>query len=363
MKILMVSLLKRSVNSKTKSSRPKIIYELTEKLIEKGHSVTVLATGDTEIPGATVIPIIPQSWEDMHGYENPFYMEISTLVLLAKKIEELAPDFDIIHNHTYPEIINLLIAERISTPMVTTIHTQPFDLLDEALSHFPKAKLLAISESHRSLLKKAPVYDIVYNGIDTTIYTYDPTKDDYLLWLGRLSKAKDTSGEFLDPKGVRWAIKLAKQTNKRLLLSGNVEDMSFFKKDVEPYLSDKIQWIGPVSSELSLTKHQVVELMQKAQCFLMTVNWQEPFGLVMAESMACGTPVIGFDNGAVPEIIVDGKTGFIVPHSEGLDGLVKALGKIDLIQPQDCRAHVEEKFSTDAMVARYEDVYKRITTQ
>jgi len=356
----MVSLLKRPVNSSTKSSRPKIIYELTEKLIQRGHSVTVLATGDTDIPGATIIPIIPTSWEDMHGYENPFYLQISTLVILAKKIEELAPQFDIIHNHTYPEVINLLISERINTPMVTTIHTQPFDYLDEALSHFPNAKLLAISKSHRSLLKKSPVFDIVYNGIDTSLFKYEESKDDYLLWLGRLSKAKNDKGEFLDPKGVKWAIKLAKETNSKLLLSGNVEDMAFYKKDVEPHLNDKIKWIGPVSSELSLSKQQVVELMQKARCFLMTVNWQEPFGLVMAESMSCGTPVIGFDNGAIPEIISNGRTGFIVPYKDGLEGLKNALKNIDSINPVDCRKHVEETFSTEAMVSRYEKVYQRV---
>ncbi|GAH99266.1 unnamed protein product, partial [marine sediment metagenome] len=159
---------------------------------------------------------------------------------------------------------------------------------------------------------------------------------------------------------IRWAIKLARETNSKLLLAGNVEDPEFFKRDVKPYLSKKIRWIGPVSPEQPLTKKEVAKLMQEAKAFLMTINWYEPFGLVMAESMSCGTPVIGFDRGAVSELVVDGKTGFVVKPKEGINGLKKALKNIDKIKPKDCRKHIEKNFSLEKMVEEYEKVYYKV---
>jgi glycosyltransferase involved in cell wall biosynthesis len=360
MKILVASLLKRAVNEKTLSSRPRIIYELVNGLVKKGHQVSILGTADSQIPGAITIPIIDKSFVELPAFENPFYAETSFLIRLTKKIEEIGNDFDIVHNHTYPEFINLLIADKIKTPMVTTIHAQATSELDEVLSLFNNTYFVSISEAHKKLFQKTKIFKVVYNGIDTNIYSYQEKKDDYLLWLGRLSKAKNPDGSFMDPKGVKWAIKLAQETNSKLLMSGNIEDMNFFNTDVKPHLNDKIQWIGPLSSELILTKPEIASLMQKAKVFLMTINWYEPFGLVMAEAMSCGTPVIGFDRGAVSELIVEGKTGFVVPPEKGIGGLKEALNKINQIKPQDCRDHVVKNFSTQTMVDNYEKTYQEI---
>lgn len=361
MKILIASLLKRDVNEKTLSSRPRIIYELVNGLVKKGHEITIIGTGQSIIPGVKTIPIIEKAFVEMGPFENPFYAETSFLVRLTQKIQEIAPNFDIVHNHTYPEFINLLVADKINTPLATTIHAQVTPELDEVLSVFTKnSYLFSISEAHRRQFKKTNIYKIVYNGIDTNVYTFQEKKEDYLLWLGRLSKAKNPDGSFMDPKGIKWAIKLAQETGSNLKLGGNIEDMEFYNRDVKPYLNDKIQWIGPLSSELSLTKPEVSKLMQNAKAFLMTINWYEPFGLVMAEAMACGTPVIGFDRGSVKELIIDGKTGFVVSPEKGIDGLKEAYGKIATIKPIDCRKHVEENFSTKTMVNNYEKAYQEI---
>src|SRR5882724_7018374 len=360
MKILLVSTLKRKVAPDMTASRSRIIYELAKGLLAKGHDVTILGTGDSVVPGAKVIGLLPKSFTELPAFENPFYAETSYLVQLAKKIEEIAPNFDMIHNHTFPEFINLFAAEQIKTPMVTTVHAQATLELDQVLSLFPKTHLVAISNAHKTGFKKAKLERIVYNGIDTKLYAYSEKKDDYLLWIGRLSKAKTDDGSFMDPKGIRWAIQLAEQTGNRLLLSGNVEDKAFFEQDVNPHLSEKIRWIGELSSEQPLSKEKVAELMQKAKAFLMTVNWPEPFGLVMAEAMSCGTPVIGFDRGAVGEIVVDGKTGFVVAPQEGIEGLKKAVSQLGTIKPSDCRKHVEEQFSIERMVSAYETAYKEI---
>lgn len=360
MKILIVSLLKRSVSASTLSSRPRIIYELTRGLVQKGHDVTFMGTGDSNIEGAKMISVIPQAYSLLPPTENPLYSELSYLIQLEKQLEKIGSQFDIIHNHTYPEFLNLFATEKFSTPFVTTIHAQGTPELDDVLSLFPKTYYLSISKAHQMLFNKTKIYKVVYNGIDTSIYTYQEKKEDYLLWLGRLAKAKNADGSFMDPKGIRWAIQLAEETGQRLLLSGNIEDMNFYKKDVEPHLNDKIKWIGPLTSNLSLSKPEVAKLMQNAKAFLMTINWYEPFGLVMAESMACGTPVIGFNRGAVPEIIKNGVTGFVVDPTKGIRGLKDALKQISIIRPADCRHHIEEHFSTQTMINNYEAVYKEI---
>jgi len=360
MKVLIVSLLKRKVTPEIPAARPRIIYEIASGLVKKGHQVSLLGTADSHIPDVEIIPVIEKSFVDMPAFENPFYAETAYLVKLAKKIEEIGNQFDIIHNHTYPEFINLLVAKNIKTPIVSTIHAQAFPEYDEALSLFPECYHISISEAHKKLFKKAKIYKVVYNGVDINIYSYQEKKEDYLLWLGRLSKAKSPDGSFMDPKGIKWAIKLAEETNSKLLMSGNIEDMEFYNQDVKPHLNDKIKWIGPLSSELVLTKPEVAKLMQNAKVYLMPINWYEPFGLVMAEAMSCGTPVIGFDRGAVSELIVDGKTGFVVPPEGGIDGLKKALSKIDQIKPQDCRDHVVKNFSTQTMVDNYEKTYQEI---
>ena len=363
MKILIVSLLKRRVTPDIPAARPRIIYEIASGLVKKGHQVSLLGTADSNIPGVNIIPVIEKGFVDMPAFENPFYAETAYLVKLAKKIEEIGNQFDIIHNHTYPEFINLLIAKNIKTPIVSTIHAQAFPEYDEVLSLFPECYHISISEAHKKLFKKAKIYKVVYNGVDTNIYSHQEKKEDYLLWLGRLSKAKNPDGSFMDPKGIKWAIKLAEETNSRLLMSGNIEDMKFYETDVKPHLSDKIQWVGLLSSELILTKPEIAALMQKAKVFLMTINWYEPFGLVMAEAMSCGTPVIGFDRGAVSELIVEGKTGFIVPPEKGINGLKEALSKIEQIKLQDCRDHVVNNFSTEKMVDNYEKTYLEILKQ
>ena len=219
MKILVVSLLKRKVTPEIPAARPRIIFEISQGLVKKGHQVSLLGTADSYIPGVEIIPVIEKSFVDMPAFENPFYAETAYLVKLAKKIEEIGNNFDIIHNHTYPEFINLFSAKNIKTPIISTIHAQAFPEYDEALSLFPECYHISISEVHKKLFKKAKIYKVVYNGVDTNIYSFSQKKDDYLLWLGRLSKAKNPDGSFMDPKGIKWAIKLAEETNSRLLMS------------------------------------------------------------------------------------------------------------------------------------------------
>lgn len=363
MKILIVSTLKRKVTKEMTASRSQIIYKLTKGLVDKGHQVSILGTGDTVVEGAKTIPVIKRGWVDLPPVENPFFLEVSTMIQLAEKIAAIQKNFDIIHNHLYPEFFTPIIESRLTVPMITTVHSQWTPFIDETLALFKKTFFISISQAHKKLFQKTKFYQVVYNGIDTNLFSFSEKKDKYLFWIGRLSKAKNNDETFMDPKGVRWAIKLAQETGHKLIITGNVEDMEFFNRDVKPHLNEKIQWVGPVSPEQMLTQKQVAKLMQKARVFLMTVNWQEPFGLVMAEAMSCGTPVIGFDRGAVPELVIDGKTGFVVPYKKGVEGLKEALAKIDQINYRDCRKHVVKNFSVGKMVDEYEKIYLKILNQ
>lgn len=363
MKILIASLLKRKITPEITASRPRVIFDLATGLVKKGHQVSILGPANSKVPGAKIISALSKGWVEYLPAENQFYYETGTLVQMAKMIERLAPKFDVIHNHTYPEFINLLVAKNIKRPFVTTVHAQMTPDLDKTLAAFNEIKnsyLISISQAHCSLAKKAKIYKVIHNGVDTGLYKFHPKKEDYLLWIGRLGKAKDKAGRFMDAKGVRWAIKLAEKTNSRLILVANVEDIKFFERDVKPHLSDKIKWVGPISSEQPLSKQEIVTLMQKAKAFLMTINWREPFGLVMAEAMSCGTPVIGFDRGSVSELVVNGQTGFVVKPEKGIEGLKEALKNIKQINPQDCRDHAEKNFSLESMVNNYEKLYQDI---
>src|SRR5579872_1450946 len=287
MKVLFASTLKRKLGPKVTASRSQIIYQLAQGIAAKGHQVSILATGDSKVEGAKIIPIIPKSFIDLPIAENSFYQEAGYLTKMAKEIYKLSSQFDIIHNHTYPEFINLLTTLSLKTPMVTTIHAQATKELDSFLAEFNNTYLIALSYAQKQAFRKAKIYKVIYNGIDTDVFSLVEKKEDYLLWIGRLSRSKDRNSYF-DAKGVKQAIQLAKLTGDKLKLAGSVEDKDFFEKEVRPYLSSKISWIGDNTPEQSLSKKEIVQLMQHAKVYLMTINWEEPFGLVMAEAQSCG---------------------------------------------------------------------------
>lgn len=360
MKILIVSTLKRKVTPDNFASRSRIIFQLAKGLAEKGHSVSLLGTGDSNIPGVHIIPFIEKGWVDLPAVENEFLRQTANLIQLNQKILDIQNEFDIIHNHIYPDFFPSAIENDLKIPLVTTLHALYDYYMDDLLSKFKRTYFISLSDAYKNLYKKTTIYKTVYNGVDTKLYSYSEKKEDYLFWLGRLPKAKQKDGSFMDPKGVRWAIKLAQQTGERLYISAPVEDRVFFEKDVKPHLNDKIQFVGEPTQEQSVPLERIISLFQNAKAFLMTLNQHEPFGLVMAEAMSCGTPVIAFDRGSIPEVVVDEKTGFVVPYGQGVEGLKKALSNIRKISSKDCRDHIENNFSIDKMVENYEKTYMEI---
>ncbi len=357
MRILLVAHLRRTISLTQTASRSRIIYELALGLRARGHEVSILGTGDSKVPGVKIIPVIPKQLVSMGPFENEFYAHTASLARQAFLLKEIGNSFDVIHNHAYPEFFPLFALSDSRVPVLTTLHAQGTPEFDEALSAFPFARFAALSEAHAKSFVKTKISYVVHNGIDVNLFRFQKKKGDYLLWIGRLAKARDRRGNFLDPKGVGWAIRLARETGSRLILSGNVEDMDFFRREVKPFLNKKIRWVGEVSAEQPLSKRKVARLMGGARAFLMTINWAEPFGLVMAEALSCGTPVIGFDRGAVGEIVADGKTGFAVSPRAGMGGLRRALFRVSEIDPRACRKEAVARFSTDRMVEEYEKIY------
>jgi glycosyltransferase involved in cell wall biosynthesis len=183
---------------------------------------------------------------------------------------------------------------------------------------------------------------VVPNPIDIGEWPFEPSKQDYLLWMGRMSP----------DKGPHRAIAAAREAGTRLVLAGPVQpgQEQFFAEEVEPHLgSDGIEYVGEAGADDKRA------LYQGARAFLMPIRWQEPFGLVMVEALACGTPVIAFPEGSAPEVVEDGRTGFVVEDEHAMAAAVDRLGEID---PHDCRRSCEERFSVEAVVAGYEDVYR-----
>ncbi len=358
MKILFLAPLTRKIIPQITASRPRLIFDLINGLKKRGHKITVIGTADSKIPGVEIIPAIKKGFYDLEkSFENPFYAHTSFLIKQAKLAEKLSSKFDLIHNHCYPEFINLFLERNIKIPLITTLHMVMTKELDEVLSLFPKSKIIS-SDATKKFSKKAKIFRSINPGVDTNLYKLVSQKKNYLLWVGRLSKAKDKKGNFIDPKGVRFAIKLAKETNSELKLVANVEDINFFNNEVRPHLSKKIKWVGPISFNQPLNKNQIAKMMQEAKAFLML---SESFGgLVAREAMSCGTPVIGFPKKSFSKLIINGKTGFIVPRKKGIKGLINAVKNIDKINPIDCRKHIEKNFSLEKMVSEYEKLYQEI---
>lgn len=368
MKILLVSTLRRPVRRDVFASRSRVIYQLADGLQKHGHEITLLGTGDSKIPNVKIIPVIEKALINLPPVENDFLETVAFQIQQAKKMIEIQDEFDIIHNHSYPDFFPHILENELRKPLITTLHAV-YDkaYMDQTLSLFKKSYFIALSEGYTKLYEKTKFFSVVYNGIDPNLYKYEKNKDDYIFWLGRLPLGRNGDGTFMDPKGVKTAIRLAQRTGKRLLLAGAVENPEFFKRDVEPYLNNQISWVGNVSSEQSVSIENAVEYMQKAKVFLMTVDQPEPFGLVMAESMSCGTPVVGIDRGSVSEVVEDGKTGFVVPPEKGVEGLIQAVNNIYDMSAQEynkmsknARARVENNFTIDRMVLNYEATYAKI---
>ncbi len=306
---------------------------LTEGLVACGHDVTLFATADS-ITGGKLHAVCPK------GYEED--QSIIPKVWECLHISELfdhAGEFDIIHNHF--DFLPLTYSGLTATPVVTTIHgfSSP-GILPVYRKYNKKSFYVSISDADRT--PDLDYIKTIHHGIDISQFDFQPKPDDYLLFFGR----------FHHDKGAKEAIEIARMCGRKLVMAGMIQDMNYFEKHVKPFI-DNGQVIYAGSARPEKRNH----LMGKAAALLHPINFNEPFGLSVIESMACGTPVIAFDRGSMPELIEDGKTGFLLKEAEGA---VTAVENITEINRADCRSHVEEHFTADRMINEYIRVYEKI---
>ncbi|MDQ3733581.1 MAG: glycosyltransferase family 4 protein [Actinomycetota bacterium] len=318
-----------------------VVALLCEGLVRRGHDVTLFAAPGSR-SRATVCEVLPAAHPDEIGLA---LYEADHVARAFEMIEQAGPGrtgFDVIHDHS--GFVALAMAGRIQVPMVHTLHG-PFDAstTDFYAQHADKAHFVAISQAQKATAPAAlAVNEVIHNPIDAAGWPYEPHKEDYLLWVGRMHETK----------GPHLAIAAAKRAGVPLVLAGPIQpgQEEYFQTKVAPQVDGiGIGYVGEVGGSAK------ADLIARSRALLMPIQWNEPFGMVMAEALACGTPVIAFPAGAAGEIVRDGITGYLVADEEEM---AAAIGRLGALDPAQCRADVIARFDVDRIAAAYEGVYR-----
>lgn len=345
MRIAQVSSVIESVPPQKYGGVEVVVYNLTEGLIRKGHEVTLFAPANSRT-SAKLISSSPKGLRD-----KPQKIICQTELVQAGRVLELSSEFDVIHCHFGPEVFPYgRVAQLAPCPTVFTLHGR-LDIPElqkiYKTDDFRKFNLVSISNDQRHPIPNSNYVATVYNGIDVHKFRFSAKPEDYLYFQGRSSPEK----------GIVEAIKIAKATGYKLLIVAKVDpfDREYHAREVEPLIDGKqIKFIG------ELPREETVKFYQRAKALLFPICWREPFGLVMIEAMACGTPVIAPRRASVPEVVKDKKTGFIVNPANMVEEMIAAVKKIDNIDRRECRKHIEENFTVEKMVEGYEGVYQKV---
>lgn len=340
MRIAQIAPIIERVPPKRYGGTERVVYALTEELVKRGHEVTLFASGDS-ITSAKLRSVYPKSLreaklKDIYGTNIWNMMNIG----LAYQEQE---QFDIIHDHN--SYISVSTANMARTPVLMTMHGPFTPDVRKIFQLLRNPYLATISKAQSYPAPGLNYAGSVYNGLDMAHYPFSDMHENYLLFVGRISIEK----------GVHLAIETAQQLNLPLIIAAKLEDVDkpYFYQYVEPRLSEQIKWIGEVDEQ------QRNELMSHALCFLHPVTWREPFGLTLIEAMACGCPVVAINKGAIPEIIENGKTGFVV---DDIEAMLDAVSNIDTINRNYCREYALKNFSAKKMADGYEELYKKIVS-
>jgi glycosyltransferase involved in cell wall biosynthesis len=337
MKIAQVAPLTEAVPPKFYGGTERVVAYLTDALVELGHEVTLFASGDS-LTKAQLAPSWPRALRldpSVHDHFAPLFMQLESL-------GRRAHEFDVIHSHldyfAYPTM------RLLGTPAVTTLHGR-LDLpeLIPLYDHFGDMSVVSISDAQREPLPNANYVATVLHGLPQNLLQKGPGGK-YLAFLGRISPEKAPDA----------AIRIAARAGMPLKIAAKVDkvDQEYFKTKIEPLLSTAdVEFIGEIG------EHQKSEFLGNAAALVFPIAWREPFGLVMIEAMACGTPVVAFDNGSVPEVLENGVSGFIV-HSE--EEACEALRDIRDLDRNRIRAEFDSRFTAHHMAQNYLKVYARL---
>ena len=325
----------------------RVVYNLTEGLVKAGHDVTFFASGDSKT-SAKLVSVYPRSLtEDGIAWTNIMY----PLLNMTEAIEN-EKEFDIIHLHLniYSDYIALPLVRHLKNKAIFTVHfpgqnSYSSEGSKEVLQKYSDCNFISISNAQRIGFPDLNWIGTVHNGIDLTRLKFHSQPKDYFVWLGK----------FKPEKGTKEAILAAKKAGVKLVIGGAIDTMEpiyfeYYQKEVKPLIdNEQIIYIGEVNEE------QKNELLGNATGFLNPIQWNEPFGLVMAESLATGTPVISYRNGSAPEVIADGKTGYLV---DSFEDMVERMKDVEKLQRKDCRRRAVEFFSSESMSENYSSVFE-----
>jgi len=339
MRILLLAPLWETVPPPAYGGTEAVVSSLSNGLALAGHDVTLFAAGDSTTKG-NLQWVYHRSLRTAYDLIDPTpYEWLHNAFALSQ-----AKEFDIVHNHSGE--LAMAMSHLIKTPMLTTMHG-PISPGSKVIWYHYEGFYNTISYAQRKSMPdiaNSNFIGVVYNAIQVETFPYCEDKEGYILFLARVSPEK----------GTHHAIEVAKRLGKKLLIAGKIDrvDREYFAREIKPKIDGKqIQFLGEADAE------QKRVLYARAYCLLMPITWEEPFGLTMIEAMACGTPVIAFSRGAAPELIIEGKTGYLVSN---VDEMVKAVSLVDRIEPHYCREHVERNFDNPRMIKDYLAAYERV---
>ena len=309
-----------------------IVSLLAEGLRQEGIDVSVFAAGDSSV--------VNLEWICPHAYEEDRSLDPKVWECLhIAHLFEQADRFDLIHNHY--DFLPLTYSRLVKTPMLTTIHGFSSPQIIPVYKTYD-CSTDYVSISHADRHPELHYIANIYHGLDLEQFGFERQTDGYLLYFGRIHHDKGTAE----------AIDIARQSRLPLIIAGIIQDQEYFDRQVAPYIDDDyIRYVGPVGPKYRN------ELLGGALALLHPIHFAEPFGLSVIEAQACGTPVIAFNRGSMPEVIMDGVTGYLVEDTASAVAKTKEISKINRV---DCRLWVEERFSRQRMVADYLKVYKQI---
>ena len=338
MRIAQIAPLVESVPPILYGGTERVVSWLTEELVRQGHAVTLFASGDSRT-AARLEPIVPRALR-LDGIHNSLPYNIIMLDRVAARSRE----FDVLHFHI--DFFHYPLFRGMAHKTLTTLHgRQDLPELPDVYRAFPHMPLVSISNHQRLPVPPVNWHGTVYHGLPVQALKEGAGQGGYLAFLGRICP----------DKGILPAIKIARRAGWKLKVAAKVDpaDRDYFRDQVKPVLdrSPHVEFIGEIGDA------QKSDFLGNAKALLFPISWPEPFGLVMVESMACGTPVIAFDCGSVPEIMEDGLTGFVV---KDVDQAVAAIGQVDRLFRPTIRARFEERFSVSAMAREYLKIYENL---
>jgi glycosyltransferase involved in cell wall biosynthesis len=340
MRIAQIAPLHEAVPPKLYGGTERVVSFLTEELVQLGHDVTLFASGDS-VTSADLHASWPRALRLDPAIRDPIAPHMLMMEHVARKMD----DFDVLHFHM--DYWPFSFFSRQDVPFVTTLHGR-LDLpeLQPVFNTFNKVPVVSISDSQRRPLSQANFVRTVLHGLPENLLTPQPSKRDYLAFLGRICPEK----------GVDKAIRIARASGVKLKIAAKIDkvDAEYFEQKIRPMLGDGVELIGEINDD------QKPEFLSGARGLLMPIDWPEPFGLVMIEAMGCGCPVIAFNRGSVPEVIEDGLTGCIVEDEMGAIGAVGRMLKLDRAR---VRRRFEERFTARRMAEDYLDVYRSLAAE